>query len=80
MKFKELYKKLKKENPQINEEQLLSTCRHIQAILSEWKLSVQSDILQYLAENFDCESIADVEEQIELKKFKKYHRKKRKSR
>jgi hypothetical protein len=57
MKFKELMIILKKNNPQISEEQVLSTCRHIKLILSEWKLGVQSDILRYLNEDYECEDL-----------------------
>lgn len=59
MKYKDLIKKIKKDYPKISEEQVLSTCRHIKAILSEWKLSVQSDILQYLNEDFECEDLTE---------------------
>jgi len=46
--MEQLMKTLKKQSPEISEEQIYSTIRHIRAIMSEWKLRVQSDVYEYL--------------------------------
>lgn len=60
MKFEGLMKILKRNAPNIDGTEVLATCRHIKMILSEWKLSVQSDILTYLSNDFDIEDLEKV--------------------
>jgi len=48
--FTKLYNKIKKNSSGVNRTELLTCSRYIKMILGDWKLKVQSDIIDYLQE------------------------------